>query len=510
MALSDFISVLTSLLTLSIASGLIFAILVQPLRTRVNLYFALFAFSVSIWSAGSIFRNLNQDVISFDDKTQFDIQAIGFVLSVISFYFFLVSFLQASYRLLRPFSRIGIPVGILSVILVLAGEVTNWTEDEWSFTPIGYGLFSFGIAYLLVAIWLIYQENTRASRTMRLPAVLMIAGMTTNFIPVLSQMPVDSTTRSIVMVLVGWQILRFQLFNPMHEMNRDLAAKNKALHTSTQELKAEKLLIFELNQQLQQANQYKDTFLASMSHELRTPLNAIIGYSELLLQGSYGNISDKQRNRTEKIHINAIELLELINDILDLSKIEAGKIELELENLALPAIVDKLKTTIEPQAEKKKLRFITVWDETLTQVQADSTRIHQVLVNLLSNAVKFTKEGSVTLKMQNIAIQNGQCEAVSSLPDLVTDGKWVLVSVQDTGIGIAKENYERIFEAFRQADERTTRQFGGSGLGLAIARRFVEMHKGHIWVESELGKGATFHIVLPAIIEPAMVVEKIV
>ncbi|MCL4876875.1 MAG: HAMP domain-containing histidine kinase [Anaerolineae bacterium] len=480
MQLQDFISVLAALLTLSISLGLIFAILVQPRRTRVNWYFTLFALSVSVWSAGAIFRNLNQDVVTFSAKTQFLMQVIGLILSVLSFYFFLVSFLHSERFFVKPASYLALPMAVFSTILVLTDDFVHWNGGDWTITLVGYGLAFIGVLYLAGASWLIYKEQTEVSRAMRLPAVLMTLGIAANFVPALSRLPIDTTLRGLVMVLVGWQILRFQVFNPMQEMVHDLKSKNDALRRAADELHAEKARVEELNQRLRQSDQYRSTFLASMSHELRTPLGALIGYSEMLLQGNYGELNDKQNNRIERIHRNALNLLELINDILDLSKIEAGKIELEMKPVALTSLVDTIRSSIEPQAERKNLQFAVVVDENLCPICADEIRIRQVVVNLLSNAIKFTREGGVTLEMQNVP-------------------EGVLIRVCDTGIGIAPENHERIFEAFRQADSGTTREYGGTGLGLAIAKRFVEMHRGRIWLESELGKGSTFYVQLPVV-----------
>ncbi len=480
MRLPDFISVIAALLTLSISVGLIFAILVQPRRTRINWYFTLFALSVSVWSAGAIFRNLNQDVVTFDDKAQFDMQVVGLILSVLCFYFFLVSFLHVERTWVRIASYVALPMSLISTVLVLTGDFINWNNGDWSLTPIGYGLSAVGVFYLAGASWLIYEEPTEASRAMRLPAVLMTLGIATNFIPALSRLPIDTTLRGLVMVLVGWLIMRFQLFNPMQEMLHDLKVKNEALQRTAEALHKEKAVVDDLNRRLQQADQYKSTFLASMSHELRTPLGALIGYSEMLLQGNYGELNEKQENRIERIHRNALILLELINDVLDLSKIEAGKIELDMKIVPLNRVVETLRSNVEPQAERKNLYFVVEMDDNLCPVYADETRIRQVLVNLLSNAIKFTREGGVTLKLRN-----------------VTEG--VLVSVCDTGIGISPEHHEHIFEAFRQADSSTTREYGGTGLGLAIAKHFVEMHKGKIWLESESGKGATFYVQLPTV-----------
>jgi signal transduction histidine kinase len=231
--------------------------------------------------------------------------------------------------------------------------------------------------------------------------------------------------------------------------------------------------------QLEVADRHKSEFLANMSHELRTPLNAVIGFSEVLLERMFGEINDKQAEYLQDILSSGRHLLSLINDILDLSKIEAGRMELEVAEFSLPLMLETTIILVRERAARNGIALGLETDPRLDAVVADERKIKQVVVNLLSNAVKFTPEGGrVTLR---------------ALP---ADGT-VEISVTDTGIGIAPEDQEAIFEEFRQVGTDYARKREGTGLGLALARRLVELHGGRIWVKSELGRGSTFTFSLP-------------
>jgi signal transduction histidine kinase len=232
-------------------------------------------------------------------------------------------------------------------------------------------------------------------------------------------------------------------------------------------------------QQLEVANQHKSEFLANMSHELRTPLNAIIGFSEVLLERMFGEVNDKQAEYLQDILSSGRHLLSLINDILDLSKIEAGRMELELEAFDLSVALDNALTLVRERASRHGIRLAMSIDERLGAFVGDERKIKQVLLNLLSNAVKFTPEGG------RVGVSAAR-----------SDGS-VEISVSDTGIGIAAEDHEAIFEEFRQVGHDYSRKREGTGLGLTLARRFVELHGGRIWVKSEVGKGSTFTFSLP-------------
>jgi len=230
--------------------------------------------------------------------------------------------------------------------------------------------------------------------------------------------------------------------------------------------------------QLEVASQHKSEFLANMSHELRTPLNAVIGFSEVLADRMFGDLNEKQEEYLKDIHDSGQHLLSLINDILDLSKIEAGRMELELTDFHLPAALDNALTLVRERAGRHGIALHMTVDERLEQVRADERKFRQVVLNLLSNAIKFTPEGG------RIEVRAGP-----------VDGS-VEVSVSDTGVGIAPEDQEAIFEEFRQVGT-AAKKVEGTGLGLALSRKFIELHGGRIWVKSQVGAGSTFTFTLP-------------
>jgi signal transduction histidine kinase/DNA-binding response OmpR family regulator/methyl-accepting chemotaxis protein len=247
------------------------------------------------------------------------------------------------------------------------------------------------------------------------------------------------------------------------------------------------------------ANRAKSQFLANMSHELRTPLNAIIGYSEMLREQAQDLGQDDSIADLDKIHSAGKHLQSLINDILDLSKIEAGKMELFLETFSVSALVDDVVTTVHPLVEKNGNTLAVERPADLGVMHADMTKVRQVLFNLLSNACKFTEQGAVRLDVTR---------------RMAHDREWIQFRVHDTGIGMTSEQIARLFQEFTQVDASTTRKYGGTGLGLAISRRFCEMMDGRIDVQSELGSGSTFLFEIPTVIgvaaddEPFLVVDR--
>jgi len=236
------------------------------------------------------------------------------------------------------------------------------------------------------------------------------------------------------------------------------------------------------SRQLEEASQHKSQFLANMSHELRTPLNAILGYTELMADGAYGEPSEKMLGILKRLEANGKHLLGLINDVLDLSKIEAGQLVLELSDYCVQDIAQTVRSTLEPLASDKKLAFKLELAPNLPPGHGDGRRLTQVLINLVGNAIKFTDAGEVAIKAE---ANNGSFH----------------VSVRDTGPGISSADQARLFQEFQQADNAITRKKGGTGLGLAISKRIIEMHGGKIWVESQPGQGSTFTFTLPVIVE---------
>ncbi|HEX3630007.1 MAG TPA: response regulator [Candidatus Dormibacteraeota bacterium] len=264
-----------------------------------------------------------------------------------------------------------------------------------------------------------------------------------------------------------------QTFNQMaHQLSGAYQTLEEKVTQRTSELQS-------ANQELAHANKLKSEFLANVSHELRTPLSAIIGFSQILLDGIDGPVNDEQQQDILQVNKSGQSLLALINQILDLSKIEAGKMELSMERIELPDLVTGVLESISPLAQEKGLRIDTRFAAGLPAVEADPVRLKQVLINLLSNAVKFTDRGYIEVMAQ-------------------PSGRMVRISVKDTGIGISGEAQKVIFDEFVQGDGSSTRRHGGTGLGLSIVRRLVEMHGGAITVISEPGMGSTFTFTVPA------------
>src|SRR5215813_243343 len=257
----------------------------------------------------------------------------------------------------------------------------------------------------------------------------------------------------------------------LNETGRELARLDAEQRGTADTLRA-------LNLRLEQASQAKSEFLANMSHELRTPMNAILGFTEMILDDIYGTVPPQLRDPIEDVRTCGQQLLRLINDVLDLSKIEAGRMELSLTDYSVQEVVETARTSLRALAEEKGLEFTAEVEPDLPVAYGDGKRIAQCLTNLVGNALKFTKRGRVSIKACLV-------------------GDRVVYSVADTGIGIPADQLDQIFGEFRQVDASISREFGGTGLGLSITKTFVELHGGRIWVESEPGRGSTFSFAVP-------------
>jgi signal transduction histidine kinase len=271
------------------------------------------------------------------------------------------------------------------------------------------------------------------------------------------------------------------------ELKRFSAELEQRVQAATADLERQNARLHWQSRELEKANRLKSEFLASMSHELRTPINALLGYSALLIDRVYGELTPSQDEALERIRGSARHLLELINDILDLAKIEAGKMPVHLEPVPLTDVLAEVRPQVEALLGDKPVAFHCSAPEDAPVLYTDRTKVRQILLNLLSNAVKFTHEGQVTLHV-------------------TVEGEQVRFAVCDTGIGIREGDLAAIWEDFRQVDQSRTREYGGTGLGLSITRKLVQRLEGEIEVRSEYGQGSTFVVTLP-VREPARVVE---
>ena len=275
------------------------------------------------------------------------------------------------------------------------------------------------------------------------------------------------------------ELERARLYEQLKQASDELEQK---VREATAELVRQNELLRRSHIEIEQASALKSQFLANMSHEFRTPLNAIMGYTSMLLKGVAGELTTPQRRQMARVDSNAHHLLSIINDILDISRIEAGKMPLTLGELELPGLVTEVVAEVEPLIARSRLTVSTVLAENLPTMVSDRQKVKQIMINLLTNALKFTPEGSVRV-LASHSDERGE----------------VTIAVEDTGIGIAEEDFEKVFEDFRQADNSPTREYGGAGLGLAICRRLAGMLDGQLTVNSKLGVGSTFTLVLPLV-----------
>lgn len=412
-------------------------------------------------------------------------------------------------------------------------------ELAWHTLSIGFAL----TCLLAIGVYWIARQIAHPILAINKTAMLVADGDLSHAAPVLTEDEVGILARSFNTMTAQlrqlyekteWQVKELQLAHAelreyqetLEEQVVDRTAELMQTNTHlqqeiTQRKEIEQALIA-AREAAEGANRAKSAFLANMSHELRTPLNAIIGYSEILQEDAEDLGQDDFIPDLQKIHTSGKHLLALISDILDLSKIEAGRMELHPETFDVGHFVNDIVSTIPPLVKKNNNTFVMHCDDTIGTMRSDLIRLRQVLLNLLSNACKFTNEGTITLTvLREVGADhlgyNGTENNIDMLQPIhhtldvqqrhmhskdthTNAGEVILFRVTDTGIGMNPEQLEKLFTPFTQADSSTTREYGGTGLGLAISKRFCQMMGGNIIVESEYGKGSTFTVILPTVI----------
>ena len=362
--------------------------------------------------------------------------------------------------------------------LVLRADMPRdiYQQGQAGFNYLMLSIVAVGLVFGGVIMLLL--ENQVLSRLSRLSKSVSGIGTSSDLSTRVSMTGRDEVSKLADTINVMMETLE-QSGRALQGKNEQLDAKNEELQVQGEELMAQQQELMDKTREVEEASQAKSEFLAGMSHELRTPLNAVIGFSELLLDSVPGKINDKQRQCLSDILSSGEHLLNLINDVLDLSKVEAGKLEFKLESVHLSDVIDGVVAIVKPMLDDNKHKLGVNIEEGLPQVRADRSMLRQIFFNLLSNAIKFTPPGG------NLGIE------------ISREGDWCQVSVVDNGIGIKKEDQERIFEPFTQIESLPHRRREGTGLGLALTKQFVEACGGKIWVDSEYGKGSRFTFTLP-------------
>ncbi len=489
-----------NLLSLAMAAGLIFALLIQPQRELENYVFSLFCAAFGTWALIAFMRQIPDPGFILDRMVFLQLQLTAMAFTAAMFYFFVAVYLKPHGQFARALAYLMPAALITSLILIWSGRVFTFVDAQnIQLLTATYILLGFSVGYLMLAFWTIISSHNQNAAILRIPAILLVVGYLSNGVIALAELPIDTFMVTLSALIIGSSVLRFQVFNPLNELNSELRIANRDLQQVINDLAEEKEKTENLNQDLRAANQYKNEFIANMSHELRTPLNSIIGYSELLSSGAYGSLNKTQTDRLKKIYRNGEQLLNLITDILDLNKIDAGQLQLNVATFQLTPIIEKLVEDARVLSDEKNLTLTSETGTDLPPLYGDSQRVNQIISNILENAIKFTHEGSINVLAVSVLVQNGQSKDFQ-LPVIgwLQDGQWIIVSITDTGIGISAEDQGRIFDEFSQVDGSYTREFDGTGLGLAVAKRLTDMHSGTIWVKSALGEGSTFFIALPA------------
>jgi len=484
-------------LTVAVSLGLSFIVLLQSQRRLVNWLFTLFMLTLALWSGGSFLLHFAGAGLAGEDLWR-GMALLGLVTMPLALYLLALTLSDVPPGVFRTGSVALGSVGMAwACIGVFTKSYVAYMDIQPSLalfylpntaSPLFLGTLIYGFILVLMSFgvtgWSVLRVRRATGRIptekllLALGGSLAVVGGAVKAVPAVGQLPLDSLMMIGSGLVFARLIMKEQLFDPL-----------RAAHVQLQE-QAQQLQ--DANRRLQETDRLKNEFLANMSHELRTPLNSIIGFAKLILNGIDGPITDDQRIDLSAIYSGGKHLLNLVNDILDLSKIGAGKMTLKREWVNFKEITLGVMPTIIPLVEGRPIELREEIDQGLPPLYVDRLRIRQVVLNLLSNAAKFTDHGSITLRAK-LRTRN---EDHISCP-----APYLLCAVEDTGIGIAEKDIPLVFEEFRQLDSSTTRRAEGTGLGLPISKKLIELHSGCMWLESKVGQGSVFYFALP--IEPA-------
>jgi signal transduction histidine kinase/DNA-binding response OmpR family regulator len=451
--------------TAVLCTALLMLVLWQAPRRRSNQVFAFMMAALALYSGLNGFARFI-DTLNLKPEPVFYAATTFYGIFIPSVFFFASEFAQNYSRPVRFVRAFGVVMFAIQFGALWTGHVTtNIRPVEshdggyvWDYTLFGAITNFTMIIYLVSSIFVLYRMPEERGRGLwRAPALIVLSPISAALIWPIVPIPLSALFLAGAAAVLGQQVLTYELFDPLSQLHAKLAQRNA---------------------ELQEASRLKTQFLTNVSHELRTPLNSIIGYTELVMGGTYGPVNETQRNRLEKVVRNGQNLLNLVNDVLDLNRIEAGRIALDWKIVPTPDLIESALAAIEPLATHKNLDIVRDFADA-PPLYGDEMRARQIVTNILGNAVKFTHEGSITVRARG-------------------EGDQIRIEISDTGIGIAEDQFEAVFAEFKQADSSSTRQYEGTGLGMAITKRLVDLHGGSIRFTSAVGQGTTFIVYLPA------------
>ena len=464
-AYATLVSLSANVVLVIFGAALALLVIWENARRRSNHYFALCMLLFALYGAVNVPLMVAQ---RFDLSPRPLLQTLTtlYTVGIILVFFFVMSFAGLPPKVRYRVMAASVPLGLIFIII-------NWTRPFFTgFEPLAHDGYRYRLTtdgqiggivaavYLACIIVVLLRQQNPLARAMATPVTVLVAGVLIfSAIPALRVLSLNAVAVAIAVVMLGRIVLQHQVFQPLTDLNTSLSITNAELYEATR---------------------LKSQFLANMSHELRTPLNSIIGYTDLVVNGTYGELTTLQHDRLQKVNRNGRLLLALINDVLDLSKIEAGRLELVRTRIDTAEMLDGLLSKYEAEASEKGLSLVRAYGR-LPALNADAGRTRQILDNLLSNAIRYTEQGVVIAR---------------AYPDPTR--QQVVISIADTGPGIDPAQQERVYHAFRQVDGSLKSEHSGTGLGLAIAYRLVALHGGNLWFESVVGQGTTFHVALPA------------
>jgi signal transduction histidine kinase len=464
-SLTTIIVVTSNALTAIIAAALLLVVVWAAPNRRMNQLFGVAMGSLAAYSVANAFGRFIDDM-GWDPAHATYAAVSLYGLFIISIFWFASEFSQSRTLIARFMRGIGMVMVVTYTLALWSGllltdiqpSASNDGSYQGEWTLLGLIVVGTQVIYLAFTALVLYRMKDERGRALwKAPAIVILAIIVSTIIWPLFQIPLQAIILALAALALGLPVLRFELFNPLARLHEGLAATNRELH---------------------EMSRLKTQFLRNMSHELRTPLNSIIGYTQLILNGTYGDLNETQEDRLRKVIRNGNNLLSLINDVLDLNRIETGHVELERRVVATMTVLDHVLDNLELMAANKNLTITRAFDG-VPAIQADETRLRQIITNIAVNALKFTDKGGITVRASKV------------------DDDYIQIEIADTGIGIPRDMWDAVFEEFRQLDESTTKQHEGTGLGMAICKRLVELHGGSIWLDSKVGEGTTFFVKLP-------------